>query len=142
MKPAPASLHNSPVINEPFKRVSMDIVGPLPTCAESGNRFILTVIDHCTHYPEAIPLVSHEAPVVAKTLLGVFSRFGFAEEILSDCAPELLSQIMDIFLKEFNIRHIKTSPYHPQCNGSCEGFNSTLNMMLRSVSEQCPDKWD
>jgi hypothetical protein len=141
-KPAPACLRNLPVISEPFKRIAIDIVGPLPKCSETNNRFILTVIDHCTHYPEAIPLMSHEAPVVAKALITVFSHFGFPEEILSDCGPELMSHLMDIFLKEFGIRHIKSSPYHPECNGSCERFNGTLKSMIRAVSEQYPDTWD
>ena len=28
------------------------IVGPLPVCPKTGNRFILTCIDLATHYPE------------------------------------------------------------------------------------------
>ena len=84
-KPAPAPLHNLPAVNEPFQRITINIVGPLSVCLDSGNRFILTVIDHCTHFPEAIPLVTHEAPDVAKALVSVFSRFAFPREILSDC---------------------------------------------------------
>jgi hypothetical protein len=141
-KPQPALLHNLPVVTEPFKRIAIDIVGPLPVCVKTGNRFILTVIDFCTHYVEAIPLQSHEAPVVAKALMTVFSHFGFPDELLSDCGPELMSDVMKIFLKDFGIRHITSSPYHPQCNGSCERFNGTMKSMLRALSEQYPDTWD
>ena len=73
----PACLRNLPVITEPFRRIAVDIIGPLPVCQNTGNRFILTVIDHCTHYPEAIPLVTHVATDVAKALVSVFSHFGF-----------------------------------------------------------------
>ena len=52
-------------MSEPFAQVAIDIIGPLPVYQESGNRFILTVLDLCTHYPEAIPLKQHTAADVA-----------------------------------------------------------------------------
>jgi len=118
-KPSPAPLHNLPVIREPFDHIAIDIAGPLPVCRDSGNRFILTIIDHCTHFPEAIPLVTHEASDVAKALVSVFSRYGFPREILSDCGSEFMSKLVKIFMDEFKIKHIRRSPYHPATNGSC-----------------------
>jgi len=141
-KPPPASLHNLPVMSEPFSRIAIDIVGPLPKCRDTGNRFILTIIDHCTHFPEAVPLVTHEAADVAKALITVFSRYGFVDEILSDCGSEFMSKLMAIFLKEFGISRIRTSPYHPATNGSCERFNGTLKAMIRAVCDDYPDTWD
>ena len=85
-------MHNLPVIAEPFLRIAIDIVGPLPVCRDTGSRFILTIVDHCTHFPEAVPLVTHEAIDVAKALVSVFSHFGFAREILSDCGSEFMFQ--------------------------------------------------
>jgi len=96
-KPAPAPLHNLPVIAEPFSRIAIDIVGFLPVCRDTGSRFILTIVDHCTHFPEALPLVTHEAVDVAKALVSVFSHFGFAHEILSDCGSEFMSQLTKVF---------------------------------------------
>lgn len=40
---------------EPFSRVLIDIVGPLPK-TRSGNSYILTIMDLATRYPEAVPL--------------------------------------------------------------------------------------
>ena len=80
-KPVPASLQSMPLVSEPFAQVAIDIIGPLPVCQESGNRFILTVLDLFTHYPEAIPLKQHTAADVAQALGTVFSRFGFPQEI-------------------------------------------------------------
>ena len=45
-------------------------------------------------------------------------------------------------MEEFGIKHIRTSPYHPATNGSCERFNGTLKSMLRAVAEDFPDSWD
>ena len=100
------------------------------------------MIDHCTHYPEAIPLVTHEASEVAKAVMSIFSRFGFCGEILTDCGSEFLSKVMQYLLKDFGITHIKTIPYHPATNGSCEKFNGTLKNMIRAVTDEHPDSWD
>ncbi|KAI8487212.1 hypothetical protein Bbelb_350100 [Branchiostoma belcheri] len=56
-----------PVIGEPFRRLGIDIVGPLPR-SWSGNKYVLTIIDHGTRYPEAIPMQSMEATCLANIL--------------------------------------------------------------------------
>ena len=141
-KPAVAPLHSLPLVTEPFSEIAMDIIGPLPPCRNSGNRFILTVLDLCTHYPEAIPLQHHTAQDVARALISVFSHFGFPSRILSDQGTDFLSELMQVFLHEFGISQLNTSPYHPQTNGACERLNGTLKSMLRSLSDQFPDSWD
>ena len=73
---------------------------------ESGNRFILTILDLCTHYPEAIRLKQHTAADVAQALGTVFSRFGFPQEILSDQGSDFMSELMQVFLNEFSVHHI------------------------------------
>lgn len=47
-----------PVIDEPFKRVTVDIVGPLAIPSSLGKRFILMVVDYATRYLEAVALSS------------------------------------------------------------------------------------
>jgi len=44
-----APLHSIPLVSEPFCQIAIDIVGPLPPCKDSGNRFIITVLDLCTY---------------------------------------------------------------------------------------------
>jgi len=41
------------VIDVPFKIVAVDFVGPIDPPSEGGHRFILTLVDHATRYPEA-----------------------------------------------------------------------------------------
>ena len=55
-----------------------------------------------------------------------------------------MSSLMQIFLNDFGISQIKSSPYHPQTNGdgACERFNGTLKSMLRSLTDKFPDSWD
>ena len=140
--PSKAPLQSLTLETEPFKRLIIDIVGPLPECKDSGNRFILTVMDACTHYPEAIPLRQHTAKDVAVALVSVWSRFGFPEEIQSDQGSDFMSELMQVFLTEFHISQIKSSIVHPQSQGAIERFHATLKNMLRALSDRFPDNWD
>ena len=47
-----------PVVDKPFKRVAIDIMGPLDR-SRSGNRYILVLCDYATQYPEAVALKKH-----------------------------------------------------------------------------------
>ena len=49
-------LEKMPLIDKPFKRVAIDLVGPISPPSEDGHRHILTLVDFSTRYPEAAPL--------------------------------------------------------------------------------------
>ena len=72
-----------PVIDTPFQRIALDIVGPIHPTTERGNRYILT-LDYASRYPEAIALSSIETTRVAEAMVNVFSRVGIPNEILTD----------------------------------------------------------
>lgn len=76
---------------------------------------------------------------MAKCLIDAFSTFGFPNEILSDQGTEFVSQIMEVFLKECNVRHIKASVYHPETNGSLERFCRCLKNMPNAVLHDNPN---
>ena len=52
--PQVAPLVPIPVMDEPFSRVILDCVGPLPR-TRKGNQYLLTVMCTATRFPEAIP---------------------------------------------------------------------------------------
>lgn len=53
---AKVPLGQMPFIEVPFKRVAVDLVGPIQPATSKGNRYILTVVDFATRYPEAVAL--------------------------------------------------------------------------------------
>ena len=65
-----------PLIDLPFDRVAVDLVGPIFPCSERGHRYILVLVDYATRYPEAVPMKSIEAERVAEELVVMFSRLG------------------------------------------------------------------
>ena len=68
---------SSSSMKEPFERIAMDIVGPLPH-NRRGNQYILVVCDYATRYPEAIPC-SIDAGTVADHLIQLFQELVFQE---------------------------------------------------------------
>ena len=45
-----------PRIEVPFRRVATDLIGPLKPVTYNKNRYILTLVDYATRYPEAVPV--------------------------------------------------------------------------------------
>ena len=130
-----------PVVGPPFHKIGIDIVGPLPR-TQSGNRFILTIVDYTTRYPEAFPIPSQTAEVVADSLLQFFSRMGVPEEIVSDQGTNFLSELVTQLCSNLGISKLKTSPYHAMANGLVERFNGTMKSMLRKFVHDEPKSWD
>ena len=118
------------LIEQPFQQIAMDVVGPLP-CIPRGNRFTLSICDYATHYPEAMPLPSVEAPRVAKELVNLFSHVGVPDEILTDQGKNFMSSLLEEIYCLLHTKRIRTTPYHPQTDGVVERFNGTLKGMLR-----------
>ncbi|PVD30403.1 hypothetical protein C0Q70_09669 [Pomacea canaliculata] len=50
----PVPLVHVPVIDEPFKRVAIDIMGPIHPSSNEGHTHVLSIIDMASRYPEAI----------------------------------------------------------------------------------------
>ena len=111
----------------------IDIVGPLPR-TKRGNSFILSLIDYGSRYAEAIPLRTADAETVAEALMEIFSRLGVPAEILTDQGSNFCSKLMEQLHTLLGVKHLKTSPYHPQTNGAVERFHSILKAMIRKVS--------
>ena len=112
-----APMQSIPVVDTPFKRVAMDLIGPIEPASESGHRYILTLVDYATRYPEAVPLKRIDTETVAEALVDIYSRIGVPEEILTDLGSQFVSECMKEVCRLLGIRKRTTTPYHPMCNG-------------------------
>ena len=110
-------LEKMPLIDMPFKRVAIDLIGPISPPSKEGHRYILTLVDYATRYPEAVPLKNIDTETVAEALVDIFSRLGIPEDILSDLGTQFVSDCMKEVARLLSIKQLTTTPYHPMCNG-------------------------
>ena len=89
-----APLQRMPLIDSPFKRVAVDIVGPIHPASDEGHRYILTLVDFATRYPEAKALNCITTGATAKALVSLYSRLGIPEKVLSDMGSQFVSECM------------------------------------------------
>jgi hypothetical protein len=69
-----------PVPTKKFNHVHMDSVGPMPTAAR-GERYMLTIIDRTSCWPEAVPMAGIIAEAYADSFVeGWMSRFDMPEQ--------------------------------------------------------------
>ena len=113
-------LRSMPLIDTPFKRVAVDIVGLITPPSETGHRYILTLVDYATRYPEAVPLKKITTEAVAGALLDIYSRVGIPEEVLTDQGTQFMSECMQEVSRLPSINGLTSMPYHPICNGLVE----------------------
>ncbi|KYO24745.1 hypothetical protein Y1Q_0011381 [Alligator mississippiensis] len=137
-----APLQPLPIIDQPFHRVGIHIVGPLRHKTHRGKKYILTPVDFATRYQEAVALTSTEAPVVADALTKIFFQLGFPSEILPDRGGNFLAEVMKCLWDCCGVKHLKTTAYHPQTNGLIKRFNGTLKGMLKAYVDSNPNDWD
>ncbi|GFR70789.1 Gypsy retrotransposon integrase-like protein 1 [Elysia marginata] len=115
----PAPLQRVHVVEEPFQRVNIDIVGPLPV-SEDRFEYLLTMVDVATRCAEAVPLRRITATDVAESLFQIFCRLGFPLEIQSDRGQQFMSHLLAEFNKLCGIKHYVSTQYLPQTNGVVE----------------------
>lgn len=115
-----------------FEHIHTDIVGPLPTTSD-GDRYILTIIDRCTHWPEAYPIRDITAKTVAKVIYeGWITRFGVCRYLTSDQGRQFESDLFTQLMLLMGIHKIRSTPFHPQSNGAIERWHRSLKVALRA----------
>lgn len=140
-RPAKASLGTPGIATEPFAHVCIDLIGPLKPVSSEGHRWILTLVDQATRYPDAVPLRHIDSATVSQALLGMFSHFGFPQTLTSDNGAQFTSEMFAEFLGQLGTEHQRTPPYHAQSNGLVERFNGTLKQILRKLCAERPKDW-
>ena len=136
-----AKLQPIPAFEEPFSRVMVDCVGPLPR-TRSGNEYMLTTMCASTRFPEAIPLRNIKARTIVKALIKFFTLVGLPKSIQSDQGSNFMSGIFKEVMQELGIKQYKSSAYHPESQGALERFHQTLKNMLRSYCFDTEKAWD
>jgi len=133
-------LHPIPV-QAPFYQIGIDFVGPLPITT-NGNKYIIVAVDYFTKWPEAKAVPEATAEQVALFIYEhIICHHGCPKKILSDRGTHFNNQMIKELMNKFKIKHLLSTPYHPQTNGLVERFNRTLCESLAKTAQDL-DNWD
>ncbi|KAK7605127.1 hypothetical protein V9T40_006985 [Parthenolecanium corni] len=115
-----------------FKHVHVDIVGPLPM--SHGKKYLMTMIDRATRWPEAIPMDDISAESVTKILYHTWiARFGVPENITTDQGRQFESKLFANLAKYIGAKKNTTTAYHPQSNGKVERWHRALKASIMAA---------
>ena len=120
---------------QPFNKIAifLDTEGETST---SGNKHILTIIDHFTGWLEAFPILDKSADTIVSTFINqnlpvhICPRY-----ILLDNGTEFKNHLMDQVLQQLGIDHILSASYHHQNNGKLEVCQKYLKPTLKKLSK-------
>lgn len=145
----PARRQMSPVIPRRLRKpsfhpvvvsnhVHLDIEGPLPV--SHSYRYILTMVDHFPHWPEAVPIHDITAETVSRAFIYAWvSRFRCPGTVKTDRERQFESSLFACLNLILGARHCRTTVYHPcaNANGMVERLHRQLKTALTTRLNCC-----
>ena len=116
-----------PIVHlQPMDMLGMDFIGPIAPMSNSGNRYIVILVDYITRYmfAQAVPNATGEA---ARNLLEtVVDLLGWPLSIYTDNGPHFTGKEFHGLLEERGVRHFPAPKSHLQSVGLAECYVQLL----------------
>ena len=128
-------------VSAPMKLVHMDYL-TIEHGKTGTDVNILIITDHYSRFAQAIKTPNQTAYTTAAAAYNhFFSKYGFPEKIVTDRGTQFEGFLFTELCKVAKITKLRTTSYHPQCNGNSERFNSTLINMIKTLEYEDKVQW-
>ncbi|CAB0010077.1 unnamed protein product, partial [Nesidiocoris tenuis] len=112
-----------------FEHVHLDIVGPLEEIR--GKKYLLTMVDRNTSWPEAVPMNTITAEKVAEVFYETWvTRYGAPKTVMTDQGTQFESDFFNSLLTRLGCHRTRSLAFHPQANGKVERIHRTLKASI------------
>ena len=124
----PPPLKSTPLPNQPWEEVAVDLMGPLP----SGEH-LLVLVDYYSRWMEVDVIRTTSSKTIIHCLDAQFARHGLPKGLRTDNGSNLVSKEVEDYLNEMGIEHRYTTPLWPRANGEVERQNRSLLKSMRAA---------
>eukprot|EP00253_Pinus_taeda_P029207 PITA_29207 len=127
---------------EPFEKWGMDFVGPINPPSKQRS-YIIVCTDYLKKWVETKAIkATTEEKVVEFLRENIFYNFGYLRELVTNQGSQFTSNLIEDLLAHHKIKHITSTPYHPQANGQVEVTNRALEEILTKVVSSGRKDWE
>jgi transposase InsO family protein len=127
-----------------FEKWAIEFMGPIkPPGKCTGERYIISATEYLTRWAETREVKECSATTAAHFIFDdIITRFGCPNILMSDQGTHFIAKTIESLTEEFTVHHQKSTPYHPQANGTVEAFNKILETTLTKICSVNIDDWD
>lgn len=105
------------------------------------NAMYLLVVDYYSNFIEVVKLPDIKSSTVIMYMKSLFARHGIPKLLTSDQGTQYTSSEFAQFMKEWDIKHVFTSPYFPKSNGLAERSVGIIKRLLSKCDESGQDPY-
>ena len=127
-KHQPEPMLHHPIPELPWHFVSQDI-------PQHGTQCYLVTVDHYSDFFEVDTLHDTLSSTIVSRTRKIFTRYGSPMVCLTDNGPQFIATEYERFAKDWNFKHITSSPYHSQGNGHAEAAVKAVKNILRKCQD-------
>jgi transposase InsO family protein len=127
-----------------FEKWAIDFLGPINSLVKcTGARYIITAIEYLTRWAEARAVKDCSATTAMHFIFDDrINMFGCPKILMSDQGTHFINNTVEALTEEFAVHHQKSTPYHPQANGTVEAFSKISETKLMKICIVNRDDWD
>jgi hypothetical protein len=124
--------------------LEIDFVGPInPPAKRTRTRYNITTIEYLKTWVKAAPEKDCNTKTTTHFLFEqVITRFGCPRVLMSDQGTHFIKNTINTMTEEFEVHHHKSTPYHPQSNGTVKAFKKIIENELTNICNVNKDDWD
>ncbi len=112
-----------PIPFRPWETVSMDLF-------ELGKQHFVLLVDHWSGFFEVQELTRTTADKVILACKVQFARHGIPDTVITDNGPQFSATEFSAFARDWQFKHLTSSPRYPQFNGRAENAVKTCKTLM------------
>ena len=95
------------------------------------NKNYLLVVDYHSKFFEVCLLADTSSSTIVTHMKSIFARQGIPKIVVSDNGPQFSSYGFATFAKQWDFKHVTSSPTYPQSNGMAEQTAQTVKNLIK-----------